>query len=291
MANIYSATLTTAQLIQESVTPLQAIAAPLKAFTRIFGPDRYKPRATTQIKYVTAGASTQTNATDFESGDSTIGNKEVVVSQLSISWQVSNDELNSGLRMVELTTIHARKFAQALVTLALAPVTEANFANYSGGSFVKPPASFSWADMALLWAALKKSDVKNAILDGEYLAMLLNAPTYLQQAPSGANQSGAQFGWDGLFLNTDWTGAGAGCRGFICHPQSIGVVAGFPLVGNAFMGNQTLETAELVLPGLGLPVQMSKWFSLKSRTMWMSLDTMFGAVALDTTAGIFVKAA
>jgi len=292
-ANTYSSTLVTAFLIEGAVTKLQHRWAALKAFARDYSTDRYKPKATGQVKLVTAGSAVLTNATNFEQGNSTVTNAPITVSQYTQPFQVSNDDLNSGLRMEDLAKQNLANFANKIIEVATADITEANFANYSGGSYIAAPAAFGWSDMALLWGALKKADEKNAILDGEYVGALLNTPTFFQQGLTGGNENAQRFGWDGIYLNTDWTGAGTGCRGFICHPQALGAVAGLPLtpgqVGTPIPGN-TLSEATAVVPDVGISYAVYNWFSLGSRTMWCSFDMMFGAAKQDTTAGIFVKA-
>lgn len=58
----------------------------------------------------------------------------MAVNQITQAFHVTNDELNGGLRVADLVTSTARKFALSLVALATAPITTANFANYNAGS-------------------------------------------------------------------------------------------------------------------------------------------------------------
>src|SRR5436190_2132021 len=102
MANTYSSALVTQHLLEGAATVLQNHFAPLRAFSRTWEPDPVKPRTTCQAKLVTATGNTQKNATDFEQGDSTVENIPVVVDQYSQSFQVSNSDLNSGLRLEDL---------------------------------------------------------------------------------------------------------------------------------------------------------------------------------------------
>lgn len=292
-ANTYSATLVTSFLLDGSVTTLQHVLPSLACFSRGYDQDRYKPLATAVLKNVTAGAATQTDATNFESGgNSTVAPVSVTMHQYTQNFQVSNSDLNSGLRMADLITINAAAFGNKIIEVATAPITEANFANYNGGSYVSAPAAFGWSDMGLIWGALKKANFKNAILDGEYIAMLNNLPTFQQD--SGVNGSGAmKFGWNKIECNTDWAGAGAGARGFACHPQAITRVDGLPLtptqVGSPIPG-ASLSEGTITLPSLGITIAAYLWFSLSSRTLWASYDVMFGAKETDTTAGVFIKA-
>lgn len=291
--NTYSATLVTAFLGDGATTILQKKLASLAAFSKNWSTDRYKPLATGQLKKVTVGSTTQTNATNFESGDSTVTNVQCTVAQYTQSFQVSNADVNSGLRMQDLVKINSSAFGNKLMQVATAPITEANFANYNSGSYIAAPAAFGWSDMALIWGALKNANERQAVLDGEYIGMLNNQPTFFQNTGIGGSAA-MNFGWDGISLNTEWTGAGTGVRGFACDPQALGTVIGLPLTPTAVGSNipgGTLSEATFQVPGLNITVALYVWFSLSSRTLWSSYDIILGAAALDTTAGVIIKAA
>jgi hypothetical protein len=49
-----------------------------------------------------------------------------------------------------------------------------------------------------------------------------------------------------------------------------------------------LNTVNVVLPGYGVAVAMSNWFSLQTRTMFVSWDLIAGFAAGDLTAGVVV---
>src|SRR5438067_658260 len=68
-ANTYSSSLVTQFLIDSVISRLQNKWAMLKAFTTEFPVDPIKPLASGQLKFVTAGATAQTNATNFETGN------------------------------------------------------------------------------------------------------------------------------------------------------------------------------------------------------------------------------
>jgi hypothetical protein len=289
-ANTYSGTLVTSFLLDGAITNLQNLWASLGCFSRGYDTDRYKPLATAVVKNTTAGSAVQTDATNFESGNSTVAPVSVPMHQYTSSFQVSNSDLNSGLRMADLVMINSANFANKVMEVATAPITEANFANYNGGSYVGSPVLFGWAEMALLWGALKKATFKNAILDGEYIAGLNNLPSFYQ-ASAVDGSAAMKFGWNKIECNTDWSGAGAGCRGFVCDPRAIVRVDGLPLspaqVGSAAVG---LSESSAEIPGLGIRIAFYVWFNLATRTQWASYDVMFGVKECDTTAGIFIKA-
>lgn len=291
-SNTYSSTLVTAFLTEGATTILQNRWASLRAFSRDFSTDAYKPLAVAQHKYVTVGPTVQTDATSFESGDATVAPITITPHQYTSSINVSNSDLNSGLRMENLTTIAAAKLANKVIEAATAPITLANFAtkaDSADGTNVITAANFTFADLAVLWGKLQKASVKNIIMDGSYLAKLLNQPTYFQQIAEGEGAYKA-FGWDLIALNSDWTGASNNAAVFACDPQAIAVLAGLPLIPPAIPGN-TLQQSVFTIPGVEMSVQTNSWFNLAARTAWMSYDVVFGAAKMDATAGVIIATA
>jgi hypothetical protein len=286
--NTYSPTLVTSFLTPGMVVKLQNRWAPLAAFMRDFSMDPYKPNATHVVRLVTAGATAQTNATNFESGDSTVDVVSVTMARKSVGFHVTTGELNSGMRMENLLEVNAAVMADTLIGLATAPITTANF---TGDAIVSAPEAFGWADMTTGRGQLKKSPIKNAILDGEYFARLTNTPSYFQRTPTESGSNGwSAFGWDAIYESTLWTSAGTNVRGFICNPQAIALVAGLPLEAPNVPGN-TLAQTTFTVPGVGISIAQYQWFSLATRTFWQSYECMFGASKADATAGFVIKSA
>lgn len=288
-ANTYSGTLVTSFLMDGSVTDLQNVWAMLKAFSMDFSTDPYKPLATGVLKHVTAGASTQTDATNFESGNSTVAPVSVTMHQYSQSFQVSNSDLNSGLRMADLVKINTANFANKIIEVATVPITVALF---TATPLVSAAAAFGFSDLATLQGQLKKSPIKNLILDGNYIARIANTPGFFQQAGVVGGNTGAwkAFGWDTIAQNTDWTGAGANMVGFACNPQAIAGITGLPLVPPSIPGG-IYASSTATIPGLEASILVSTWFNPATRTMWSGLDIMAGFKEVDTTAGICITSA
>ncbi len=288
-ANTYSATLVTSFLEDGAITNLQNVWAMLRAFTMDFTTDSFKPMAAAVIRNVTAGSATGTDLTDFEAGNSTVGAKSATMHQYSQPFQVSNDDLQKGLRMEHLVTINVANFANKIIEVATVPITTSIF---GAATVVQTAAAFSFTEMAALQAALKNSAIKNLILDGSYVARIANTPGFFQTAGvvGGSTSAWKAFGWDGIFPNSDWTGAGANVKGFACHPQAIAGVTGLPVTPPSIPGG-IMSVNTFVVPGLQVTVAVYTWFNPKTRTMWTSYDIMAGFVAVDTTAGFLVTSA
>jgi hypothetical protein len=288
-ANTYSSQLVTATLKAGVTTKLQNILAPLAAFSREFSPDSFKPRSTIELKFASAatnsvGSATGKNLTNFEDGDSTVDAVSIAVDQYTRPFSVSNYDLQSGLRMDDLLEINTAKFADSVISVAMAPLTVGNI---PATPLVSAAAGFDFSDLALLRGQLKKSRIKNLVLDGEYFSQLINQPSYLQTVATESGNGWKKYGWDGVFENTNWTGAGPNVVGVACHPQVLGVVAGLPV--EAPVSDRSLERAVITVPGLDLTCVLYSWFALQSRTGWCSLDSMFGSSLMDGTAGILIK--
>ena len=272
-ANTIAAGLTTDALADGVHTIANNKLALLKAFTRDFGMDSYKPRATVQIRKATTGSAAVANATDFEVGDSTLVAVPVAVNQITKGFQVTNDELHKGTRLEHLASINADLFCNAISDVVTGAMSVAVFGTpYTIGTAV----SMATTKLPPIMAAAKNFVVKHLLLDGSYLAYLL--PTDRTKFVDG--EAGA-YGFDMLLAHNRWTGATSNTVGLICSPDCIAVVAGLPFEAP---GGQMLSTKTYTLPGLGLSIQLNSWYSLKTRTLWSSYDVMFGAGVLDITA-------
>jgi ATP-dependent protease ClpP protease subunit len=281
MANSYSATLVTDFLADAIIQIAHNRLAPLSMFTRNFGTDRGKPMATVEVRKPTAGATTQTDATNFESGDSTTVAVSVTMHQYSQSFHVTNDQYNKGHMLEQVALINAQAFADKLSDLWTALLVAANWAG-GAGLTLAAVASFDPGDLPPIWSAAKNFRQKNLILDGAYLAFLLPQNTFaFNMQPDGTFGTGA-FGFDKIGQQNRWTGATASTQGFIAAPDAIALASGLPkdLPAGEFMGMSTVT-----LDGLGLTVQLCFWFSKATRTFWASYDVHFGAAIGDSTSG------
>ena len=273
-ANSYSATLVTDRLADSFITTLGVKLAPFRAFSREFGTDRLKPKATVQVRKVTATSAVQTNPTNFETGDTTTTPVSVTVDQISKSFHVTNDELNKGHQLMQAAGKNAQTFANALSDLWTALLL---VANYGATTAIGSAANFDALDLAPIYALAKNFGTKNLILDGGHLAYLL--PTDKFKFKLG--EEGA-YGFDLIGEQNRWTNAVANAVGFVCDPSAIAICSGLPV---DLPSSEFIELGVVEIPSLGLTVQVCHWFSRGGRVHWMSYDVMFGAQAGDTTAG------
>ncbi len=190
--------------------------------------------------------------------------------------------------MEDLLDVNLDTFADSIIQAATAPITAANF---PATAIVRQPGDFNWSDCQTAWAALKKSKTRNALLDGEYLAQIIDVPVQLQRSGAEAGTEWRAFGFENVALNTNWTAADPNVRGFFCGPTAIGCFCspvGFPIL--APMANP-IETRTITLPGIDLSIQINSWYSLATRSAWRSFDLVFAAGVLDGSAGIILRSA
>jgi hypothetical protein len=283
-ANTYSGTLVTSFLEEGSLTDLVNEWAYLDAFSIAKDVDPFKPLASGVFKHTTGGEATLTNPTNWEQSDgSTVAAITLNTTWLSQPMRVGAQDLNNGLRIEDLRQKAIATFADSLTVLATAPITAANF---TATPIISAPATFGFNESAILQGQLQKSSKKNLILDGTYLARLTNNPGYFQKTGSGLDDPGAYkpYGWNGIYLASNWTGAGNNIKGFACNPQAIVRATGLP----ASMPAPNYSVKQFELPGLNVAVAMSQWFSLASRTMFVTFDIIAAFAAGDKTAGVVV---
>lgn len=291
-ANTYTSALITQFLLDGWVTKLQNRWAPLKAFTREFSTDRYKPKASAQLKFVTVGSTNLKNPTSFGPSNSgnTVSAVQIDVDQYHQPFAVTNSELNSGLRLENLVDINVAYMADAIIQVATAPLNTTDFAVLS--PIIRASTAFSWSDMATARGELKKSPIHHALLDGEYFARLINQPGFFQKTITESGETQSMFGWDGVWEVTNWTGTHAAAndqyiRGLFCNPQALGVVSGLPLNPPNVPGNTLMEST-ITIPGVDITVAAYTWFDLATRSLCVSYDLMFGSAKLDTSAALLL---
>ena len=273
MSNTLSSSLVLDTLSDQLITTLGNILAPLNAFSRDFSTDQMRQGASVQVRKATASSAIQTDPTNFETGDTTLTNVNVLVSHYSKSFTLTSKEYNQGFRLTQLADFNAQVIANKLIDVSLAPVTSTNFPT----NVTVAQASFVAANLKTMWAAAAKSPSRYLILD---------SVAYSQLLPSDKNSfvpgTGA-YGYDGIYLNTRWTGAGTNIYGIACGPSAIACASGIPEIDES-IAKLMLGQKTVTVPGLGVSVQVNMWGSPASRSVWASFDVMFGASLGDNTA-------
>lgn len=259
--------------------------AALAAFSTDFGIDRLKPRATVQVRKATGTSAAQTNPSNFETGDTTVDNIPVSVSQISKSFHLTNDELNSGHRLAHLAQINAQTFANAISDVWTALILAATFAAPAPAN-IGAAGAFDAGVLADIYGFAKNFRMKNLILDGAYIGRLIPVNSFSFSMQNGGFRGA--YGFDLITEQNRWTGATANTIGVVCGPDAIAVGSGLPIEQPQ---GEFLSLATETLEPIGLTIQMATWYSRAGRVIWASYDVMFGAAAGDTTQLNLLKSA
>lgn len=287
-ANTHSglSTITGTMLADGVTTVLQNRCAALGAVARDFGINTMIPRQPVIFKQVSAGGTAQSNATNFEDTTNFVGTVEPITitpAQLTAGGHITLAELNSGLRMSDWAEIKGAVLADKIMAAVAAVITTGNF---TATPVTAAAVAFGGTELKTLWGQLKKATRKALVLDGEYYAQLLPATREQYNVMEGGWP-----GWDGVFLNTVWTGATTNTVGIALDPaRAIAAVAGLPALPET-ANAAGLNVNTFTVPGIGLSVHQCSWFSPSSRTDWMTLDVVFGAAKNDGSAAVLIKSA
>jgi hypothetical protein len=278
MANTLSADLVVDVVRDRVLTVLGSKLAFLSAYSTDFTADTIAPKSVVQVAKATAGATAQTDPSNYESGDTTLSNIAVTPSELSVSFHLTSAQLQQGFRLQKLIDINLRQLAYKIADTALAPVTGA-------AALTVAAADFGTDDLVTLYAAGKDLDMKHLVLDGSYVARIL--PTDRNSFALG--ESGA-YGFDRILENNRWTGAQANVTGFLCDPQAIAVASGLPTMDDG-VANDMQSNDIVTIDSLGLSVRFSRWISRATRAPWASFNVMFGAASGDSSRLKIIKSA
>lgn len=281
MANTLSSSLILDTIAAKVMTVLGNRWAPLNAFSQDFTTDGVAQNAYVQVRKYTDGTAAQTNPSTWETGDTTATNVAVQVKQYSVSATLTSMELNQHFKLENAVEIKAELLAKKVMSVALAPVTAANFATaITGATATTFAASGYLANVQAAWAGVAKSLKKSLILDATAYSRLLPSDRN-SFVPSG---TGA-FGFDNIYLNTLWTGAATNVYGIACGPEVIACASGIPMI-DPTVQSMMAGSRNVTLDGLGLTVQINTWASVATRAPWFSLDVMFGAALGDNTNAV-----
>lgn len=263
------------------ITVLQNRLAPLRAFARRLREGRLGRNSVVVPVYSAHGTSVSnpTNFEDASSAAATITNYTVTPAHRVTYMHMTNAELQNGWNLAWLAEGKAREFADSIMGSIVSLLNVTNFPS----PYLKPYTNFTAADMKALWAAISKAPEKYAILHHEYYKVLL--PDNLMSFD--ITETNTIPGWDGVFVQTLWTGAGTDILGVVLNPQGIVIAAGLPIeLPNA---PNTPATSIGEIEDLGMQIQFSTWFSPATRTVWQTIEAMFGAAKGDASAVKLIK--
>lgn len=278
MANTINSALIVDTVAELSLTSLSNRLAALRHFTSDFSGDVKRPKDVVQVALSTAGSTTLTNPTSFNSiGASTLGAAAVELNHLYQPFGLSYADIQNGIKLEKILKINMDKLADSIWAAATAPITVANFgaATVTAADSAVTPGS---AQLKALWAGVSKAGRK---------ALIVNPGIYSQLIPTSTTSlplSEGAYGFDGGVHYASLFPSEAKLAGFACSAEAIAMAAAAPDLDS--VGAQFLVREVVPVEGLGINVYYNVWVDPTSRNLIGSMELMFGAKEAITSGTI-----
>lgn len=278
MANTINSALIVDTVAELSLTSLSNRLAALRHFTSDFSGDVKRPKDVVQVALSTAGSTTLTNPTSFNSiGASTLGAAAVELNHLYQPFGLSYADIQNGIKLEKILKINMDKLADSIWAAATAPITVANFgaATVTAADSAVTPGS---AQLKALWAGVSKAGRK---------ALIVNPGIYSQLIPTSTTSlplSEGAYGFDGGVHYASLFPSETKLAGFACSAEAIAMAAAAPDLDS--VGAQFLVREVVPVEGLGINVYYNVWVDPTSRNLIGSMELMFGAKEAITSGTI-----
>lgn len=299
MANTYNAELVCSVCCDAILQVLGKCIPTLDCFNRDCSLDILSPARPVSVPVHTVASVAQTNPTNWETGNNTLGAVLITPDQISQSFSVQNSDWQRGFRLQQLAEGNATVFAQTIIGKITAKlkwlagpipnplVYPADGSGFLGYFKAWNGATFTAAALQPILGALPCCPRTCLWLGNkEYWSIAYNTAGNCCFVLTPAGGVGA-YGFSSIQPNDVWTGADAALRGWAFCPQALILLSGLPAempCAGAFAASQTL-----VLPRIGLAVRVSTWCSVATRVAWVSYDIMFGCAVGDPTAAVLIE--
>lgn len=278
MANTINTALIVDSVAELSLTSLSNRLAGLRNFASDFSSDVKRPKDVVQVALSTAGSTTLTNPTSFNSiGDSTLGATAVTLNHLYQPFGLSYADIQNGIRLEKILKINMDKLADSIWAAATAPITVANFgaATVTGADSTVTPGS---ANLRALWAGVSKAGRKTLIVNPGIYSQLIPTSTTSLSLSEGA------YGFEGGVFYANLFPSEAKLAGFSCSAEAIAMASASPDLES--VGQEFLMREVVPIEGLGISVSYNVWVDPTTRNLIGSMELMFGAAKGITTGTI-----
>jgi hypothetical protein len=263
MSNTY--TNIVGQLSRVGSSVLQSAQAPTATFsTALAYQDPDLPAVTTTVAIATVAPATQTNPTNFESGDCTLAGITLAPTLYAQCFGLSGVDMQSGAEIAWLASINATKFAETLNDAIWGLLTVGNF----GAATVNvDSAQFSGSNFDDLFSSIPTVN-KSIVLDTPYFAKVKS--TWLPPR------------FDAVYEHSRWSAAGAKVRGFVADKRAIVLRHGPPMIYRD--APNILAREPMVVQPLGLVGETALWFNPSTRSVRCAYCIYLGAAVGDAAA-------
>jgi hypothetical protein len=275
MPNTFDSGLASEILSQTGITVLQNALPALRAFTMDFSDSLVFPKSTINVPVYTVGSTTLVDPTNFQAGDTTATNAQVVMSHYSQPFHITSTELNQGHRLENLAKINMHKLANAILQSTFLTLSTAN---YSASTQVASAGSVFTVDkLKAMWGEIKGTE-KNIVLRDDYYANFL--PSNLESFDPTKGLS--VYGFDGFYHASSFAGADGTVRGFVCAPEAMAVAAAIPIKHEKVQ--ELVDSTIVTVPDIGISFELNQWVDTGTRAVWASFDIAYGSTVGDSSA-------
>ena len=252
------------ELLMEATNAL----APISKFSQ-----RWEARevGTLNVKFPRIGSGgTEVNPTDYVGGSATMDAVQVPVSEYSLPFELSNSELNNGIKLMDFSKTKLREYLQDLTSSVTALMTEANF----GAAVGVDSSAFTVADLPKMATQAKGFD-KVCILEPTQYA------TVIPTNGDGLNPNKPAYGFQGVHMVDAPLSADA--QGFGGGSSSIALAGGLLAKWSAFADT---ENHLVIQTEIGLPILFRIWTDSNTGKHFGNFVSLFGSAVGDAGAGI-----
>lgn len=274
MSNTIDSALSTKQMATLAANILQAPLAPLNRIATIIPNAAIdQERKTFTLPIVSSIAAKLTDATNFQSGDSTLGVATVAAAHITRPAHLSNTQRGQGLKLESLIPALSRQFSADLFALA---VTQISAANFAAAVATVAPASFTMSHVSTLAQSI--GGTPRCLLLKSQLMQNINASLSLE--------NGGWFapGFSGGVWECSLATASDSAQAVVATREAItGAVAIPPNIQEG-----EIEVAPIELPGIGVMGWLTRWTDRASRAEWVSIEALVGFAPGNPAALRFV---
>lgn len=271
-ANTIDANLTNAQVGANSTLTARAKSSPLELCGTRVRLDGEPRTGTAEAVLPTPTDATQSNASNFASGDSTLARVSISVAHLSKTVHTACPANNQGLNAV------AHLIPAAINEL------EKDIADIVAAKYVS--ASLGAADVSVAAASFAIANLKTLIGASTAFPRVALLSTTAMLGVSANLDGGNYPGLAGVFEH-NLTGADG--YAVVTGPSGLAYVVEQPRSLGAYY-HQGLTVTQIELPTLKIPAWQCVWWDLASRTQFASVDLLFGCAIADATATAYAAA-
>jgi len=290
MPNIFDPVLIGTTLADAAIVAFNQSLGPLSNFWMDATPEIMAPQRPIQVALATGGSSTLTNPADFEAGDTVLGKVTTSPDYMSQPFHVTAQQYQQGFRLAQLAEINAKVLALALWAKVVTLIKNNASTGFPiANVLVQGVAGFTPTTLGTVYGMLKGMGPRFMLLQNDAMGKIVYTATGGVFAIGSTVPGIRVMGFDSVVEHSYWTGSDANTYGFGYFKEAIAIAAGIP--ASPPIAGTMADQRTITLPDTGLSIQQNLWWSNKTRSLWASYDSIFGAAIGNPASGVLLKSA